>query len=253
MQSEKDHHPIYALDFDGVICDSAIETGITGWKAAQKIWLDMPNANPTKAIIDDFRQIRPFLETGYEAILIVRLLQQGVRVTELSQNFSHQISALIHKEQLNIKQLKQLFGTTRDHWINQYPQEWLEMNPLFVGITQRLETLANSTWYIITTKQKRFVKQILNHYKINIDDQFIYGMEAQQNKQETLLELSARHPNQDIIFIEDRLPTLIHISKNELLNNITLQLVDWGYNTLEDRMNAQQYPIKIITINQFIA
>ena len=28
---------IYALDFDGVICDSAVETAITGWKAAGSI------------------------------------------------------------------------------------------------------------------------------------------------------------------------------------------------------------------------
>ena len=37
---------IYALDFDGVICDSAVETAITGWKAASSIWKDMPEAAP---------------------------------------------------------------------------------------------------------------------------------------------------------------------------------------------------------------
>ena len=244
--------PIYALDFDGVICDSAIETGMTGWKAAQKIWLDMPKANPPEAIINDFRQVRPFLETGYEAILIIRLLQQGLTVAELSQDYPQQINTLINKEQLNTQKLKQLFGTTRDQWINQSPQEWLNMNPLFTGITQRLETLTNSTWYIITTKQKRFVEQILNNYKINIAKQHIYGMEAKKSKQETLLELSMRHPNQEIIFIEDRLPTLIHISKNKPLKNIKLQLVDWGYNTYNDRKKAQQYCIEIITRKQFI-
>ena len=252
MQSEKNHKPIYALDFDGVICDSAIETGMTGWKAAQQIWQDMPKANPPETIINNFRQIRPFLETGYEAILIVRLLQQGITVAELSQNYLHQINALINKERLNAKQLKQLFGTTRDHWINQSPQEWLSMNPLFTGIMQRLEALTDSTWYIITTKQKRFAEQILNNYQINIKDQHIYGMEAKQSKQETLLELSERHSNQEIIFVEDRLPTLIDISKNKQLKNIKLQLADWGYNTHNDKVDAQQHPIEVITINQFI-
>ncbi len=253
MLSKKNQKPIYALDFDGVICDSAIETGMTGWKAAQKIWQDMPKGNPPETIINDFRQIRPFLETGYEAILIVRLLQQGIIVDKLSKNYHQQIATLVNEEQLNAEQLKPLFGTTRDHWINQSPQEWLSMNPLFTGIMQRLETLTDSTWYIITTKQKRFVEQILNNYQINIKDQHIYGMEAKQSKQETLLELSTRHPHQEIIFIEDRLPTLIDISKNERLKNIKLQLVGWGYNTHNDRVDAQQYPIEIITVNQFIA
>ncbi len=252
MQSKKDYKPIYALDFDGVICDSAIETGMTGWKAAQKIWQEMPKSNPPESIINSFRQIRPFLETGYEAILIVHLLQQGMTIAELSQNYPYQLNALINREHLNAKRLKQLFGTTRDNWINQSPHEWLSMNPLFAGIAQRLETLTDSTWYIITTKQKRFVKQILNHYQINIKDQYIYGMEAKQSKQETLLKLSVRHPSQDIIFIEDRLLTLVDISKNAQLKNIKLQLVDWGYNTLNDRLSAQQYPLEIIMINQFL-
>jgi phosphoglycolate phosphatase-like HAD superfamily hydrolase len=248
----KKNTPIYAFDFDGVICDSAIETGITGWKAAQQIWQDMPTANPSDTIINNFRQIRPFLETGYEAILIIRLLQQGVTVTELNNQYQQQINTLITKEQLDSNQLKQLFGTTRDHWIQQSPQEWLSMNPLFTGIAQQLKTLTNSTWYIITTKQQRFVEQILDYYKININHQHIYAMESKKSKQETLLELSARHPEQEIIFIEDRLPTLIKISKNKRLKNIKLQLVDWGYNTLEDRHTAQQYPIELIRLKQFI-
>ncbi|MCK5811177.1 MAG: HAD family hydrolase [Cocleimonas sp.] len=253
MPFKKNHKPIYALDFDGVICDSAIETGMTGWKASQTIWQDMPKTNPPKKIIDDFRKVRPFLETGYEAILIIRLLQQGIAVDELSKNYPQKIATLINKEQLNTEQLKQLFGTTRDHWINQSPQEWLSMNPLFSGIMQRLEALTDRTWYIITTKQKRFVAQILHNYQINLKEQRIYGMETKQSKQETLIELSARHLNQKIIFIEDYLPTLINISKNPQLENIQLQLADWGYNTHNDRDNAQHYPIEIITRSQFIA
>jgi phosphoglycolate phosphatase-like HAD superfamily hydrolase len=248
----KKNTPIYALDFDGVICDSAIETGITAWKAAQQIWQDMPAADPPDTIINDFRQIRPFLETGYEAILIIHLLQQGVTVAELSNQYQLQINTLITKEQLDSNQLKQLFGTTRDQWIQSSSQEWLSMNPLFTGIEQRLKTLTKSTWYIITTKQQRFVEQILGYYKININHQHIYAMESKKSKQETLLELSTRHPEQKIIFIEDRLPTLIKISKNKRLKNIKLQLVDWGYNTFEDRHTAQQYPIELIGLNQFI-
>ena len=33
---------LYALDFDGVICDSAVETAVTGWRVAQTLWDDMP-------------------------------------------------------------------------------------------------------------------------------------------------------------------------------------------------------------------
>ena len=31
---------LLALDFDGVLCDSARETGMTAWRAGQAIWSD---------------------------------------------------------------------------------------------------------------------------------------------------------------------------------------------------------------------
>jgi phosphoglycolate phosphatase-like HAD superfamily hydrolase len=253
MQSNnRKNQTIYALDFDGVICDSAIETAVTGWKAAQKIWPNMPNITPSQRLINDFRQIRPFLETGYEAILIMRLLYLDITVTSLSQHYQQQLSSLIQTENLKVGQLKQLFGSTRDHWIKQSPQQWLAMNPLFAGIREQLVTLSNSTWYIVTTKQKRFVKQILQANDIHINDQCIYAMEAQMSKQETLSKLLKYHPDQNITFIEDRLPTLLNMGNNTQLKTIKRQLADWGYNTATDKETAQQYFIEIISLDQLI-
>ncbi|MCK5813356.1 MAG: HAD family hydrolase [Cocleimonas sp.] len=254
MQSNnRNNQTIYALDFDGVICDSAIETAVTGWKAARKIWSDMPNANPSQHLINDFRQVRPLLETGYEAISIMRLLYLDITVSSLSQHYQQQLSSFIQTENLKIEQLKKLFGNTRDHWIKQSPQQWLAMNPLFAGIRKQLATLSNSTWYIITTKQKRFVKQILKANKISIDDACIYAMEAQMSKQETLIKLLEHHPNQTIIFIEDRLPTLLNMSNNTQLKTIKRQLADWGYNTQNDKEKAQQHVIDLISLDQLIS
>ena len=78
---------LYALDFDGVICDSAIETGITGWKVARQIWQDMPDQTPPE-MITLFRQVRPVMETGFEAILIMRLLHEGISPALLLADFS---------------------------------------------------------------------------------------------------------------------------------------------------------------------
>ena len=78
---------IYALDFDGVICDSALETGISGWKAAYRLWDDFKDPMPSEKMITDFRMVRPIMGTGYEAILISRLLHDGVSVESILQNF----------------------------------------------------------------------------------------------------------------------------------------------------------------------
>lgn len=242
----------YALDFDGVICDSAIETGMTGWKAAQALWSDMPSTLPNNALINDFREVRPYLETGYEAILIMRLLQQGRSSTVLCSNYQLELEQLIDNENLDIDALKQHFGKTRDQWINDDLKDWLVNNPLFSGVQAALQKLTPHNWVIITTKQERFVKHILKAYQIELHANRIFGLERQQSKQEILLQLTKQHPEKDIIFIEDRLPTLIGISENPQLKALTLQLVGWGYNTKADMDIAQQYPIEHINISQFI-
>jgi hypothetical protein len=132
---------IYVLDFDGVICDSVIETGISGWKAAAHIWDDMPAAFPGQELHDQFRCLRPFLETGYEAILIIRLLFLGEKADAIMADYADKTQSLLDSSKLGIKYLKQLFGRTRDQWIEDSLDGWISMNPLFPGVAEKLNNL----------------------------------------------------------------------------------------------------------------
>lgn len=239
--------PIYALDFDGVICDSTVETAITGWKAATFVWSDMAGTIPDETHIQQFRELRPQLETGYEAIIFMRLIQQGESVASIQANmasFNQELGA-------DTTLLKQLFGQTRDQWIEQARDEWIGMNPLFEGVAEKLQNLNGQPWYIVTTKQERFVEQILqaNQVELPID---IYGLDRKMGKQVVLQELLERHGKHAIRLIEDRLPTLHGVLANEKLKTVDLQLVDWGYNTPEDRVSARTQGIKVIGLNEFL-
>jgi phosphoglycolate phosphatase-like HAD superfamily hydrolase len=245
-------HCVYALDFDGVICDSAIETGITGWKAATHIWDDMSGEMPTQSLLDAFRGVRPVLETGYEAILIMRLLYQGISDNRLLENYAQQLQAVISNENLDVNRLKVLFGETRDSWIKDNLQEWIAMNPLFPGIAEKLQTLnADAVWFIITTKQERFVKQILQANHIELADQFIYGLDRNMSKPAVLKQLLKSYPDQTICFVEDRLPTLDNVIQHEDLSTIQLFLASWGYNTNRDRSAISDGPVRLIDVEQF--
>lgn len=243
---------IHALDFDGVICDSAIETGVTGWKAASQLWNDMPGELPAQSLLHAFRQVRPVLETGYEAILIMRLLFQGVTAETLLEHFPEQIQAIIQQENLDTNQLKHLFGETRDLWIENNLQQWIAMNPLFPGIAEKLHALnTNGFWYIITTKQERFVKQILGAHNIELSSESIYGLDRNMSKVTVLQQLLKTHSDQSIYFLEDRLPTLHTVMQHQDLAAIKLFLASWGYNTDEDRNAVANSPITLINIEQF--
>jgi len=244
------HSIVYALDFDGVICDSAVETAMTGWKAANTFWQDMPTAVPP-ALIDQFRLIRPIIETGYEAILAMRLLYLGETSEAIYHDYAAKIQFLMQDSQISIDDLKKRFGETRDVWIADDLADWVAMNPLFADIASKLQSLDHD-WYIITTKQERFVKQILQANAIELSDERIFGLDRNKTKPEILKELLKNQPTADIRFVEDRLPTLLNVQKEPELATIQLIFALWGYNTAEDKAHAAQQPFVLQELSDFL-
>ena len=244
---------IYALDFDGVICDSAIETGVAGWKAAMHIWDEIVTPLPPQKVLDQFCKARPIMETGYEAILIMKMLNDGEQVEVILNDFHEQKDKLIRNSDLDIEFLKKLFGETRDKWIQDDLNEWVEMNPLFSGVAEKLKHLASQElWYIITTKQERFVKHILTANQINIPDDRVFGLDKKMSKEAVLLDLVDKHPQESIYFVEDRFPALLNVIKNKKLASVQLFFAVWGYNTEKDELDAQKEAIELIGLDDFL-
>ncbi|MGR8952211.1 MAG: HAD family hydrolase [Gammaproteobacteria bacterium] len=243
---------VYALDFDGVICDSAVETAITGWKAAGQLWNDMPETAPPE-LIDRFRQVRPIIETGYEAILTMRLLYLGETVEAIYRDYAAKSQALLEEAQVSTDALKKRFGETRDRWIADDLAEWIGMNPLFDGIAEKLRALGEiCPWYVVTTKQERFVKQILKAHAIELEDDRIFGLDRNMSKPEVLKGLLQVHPEQALYFAEDRLPTLLNVRKHAELEGVKLIFALWGYNTAEDKARAAEQPFLLQTLEDFL-
>ncbi len=243
---------IYALDFDGVICDSAVETAITGWKAATTLWKDMPAAVP-QTMIDKFRLIRPIIETGYEAILAMRLLYLEEPIEAIYSDYGDKIQILLQDANITVDDLKKLFGETRDVWIASDLADWINMNPLFNGLAAKLQKLGQQhPWYVITTKQERFVKQILKANAIEQADERIFGLDRNMSKVEVLKSLLKTHPNNTIYFAEDRLPTLLNVLKYDELASVKLIFALWGYNTAEDKALAVQQTFALQQLDGFL-
>lgn len=244
---------IYALDFDGVICDSALETGISGWKAGFKLWDDFTTELPTQQIIESFRKVRPIMGTGYEAILINRLLHDGVIESSILKDFDTKKKEVINDLNLDVDALKKLYGETRDAWINNDIDDWVQKNPLYPGIAEKLQGLTNKgVWYIVTTKQERFVKQILSASDVHIADERIFGLDRKQTKQAILIDLLKKHPKQKLYFVEDMLSSLLKVKNNKQLQSVKLLFAPWGYNTAQDRLYAKNLDIDRIRFDGFL-
>ncbi len=244
---------LYALDFDGVICHSAIETAGTAWITAQTLWPDMQDEGITDSRIQEFVKIRPCLEYGYEATLIMRLLYQQTGLNTDCSNYQTQIQKLIASNRFNIEELQLLFGRARDAQIMQDEADWLTNNPLFDGIANKLKRLHDEEWVIVTTKQERFVKKILQGNSIELAGNRLFGLEKKLSKQTVLQNMIEANPDRPITFIEDRLPTLLGVQQNPALQLVKLQLVDWGYNTDIERDSARKNGIEVIALESFLA
>jgi len=244
---------IYVLDFDGVICESVKETAITGWKAASILWNDMPSVAPQEKI-DQFRLVRPIIETGYEAILTMRLLYLDEPIEVIYTSYPEKFKLLVEEANLTIDGLKKLFGDTRDAWIKKDLDDWVNMNPLYEGIAAKLKALGqHRSWYIVTTKHERFVKLILQANGIKLADDKLYGLDRNMSKTEVIKGLLKSHPNETLCFVEDRLPTLLNIIKNGEIPAVKLVFALWGYSRAEDSELAKQFDLTLQNLETFLA
>jgi len=238
---------VLALDFDGVLCDSARETGITGWKAAGTLWGDMADPLPPEPLLKAYCQTRPVIETGYEAIPMMRLLKDGEDPEDLLETFPARLPEIVERAGMETGGLKRLYGAIRDRWIREDLQDWLALSPLYPGARDILTALPPGTdCYIITTKQERFVEQLLEHNGVHFAAEHLFGLDRRMKKEAVLRRLIEHHPDSRIHFVEDRLATLKRFLTQPDLAAIQLHLACWGYNTERERREAGDLSIHLL-------
>lgn len=249
---------ILALDFDGVICDGLIEYFQTAWRAYCKIWTPADETPPNE-LAPRFYRLRPVVETGWEMPVLLRVLLLGVSDDEVLQDWVAIAQRQIAEERLNPADLAAAVDGTRDDWIASNLDMWLVQHRFYPGILERLQQIMESPVHlvIITTKEGRFVRQLLQQQGIQLSEQQIFGKEVQKPKYLTLLELIKQfNTNSDkaaqVWFIEDRLKTLRSVEEQAGLEGVRLFLADWGYNTTTERESVRHDPrVHLLSLTEF--
>jgi len=247
---------LFALDFDGVLCDSAAEGAVTSWRAGQKIWPQWQGAEPPEACKARFGRLRPAVETGYQMPLLMKLVVDRIGNAEVLARFVPLCEELMNTHRLNRAQLVERFGAARDEWIEKDAAGWLGSHRFYPGVLDRLRgALASHPVYILTTKQERFTRQLLEAGGAMMPRERIWGLERNQTKSRMLEEIMtdpAYHGSR-IHFVEDRVETLLEVAKNPGLEGVCLYLADWGYNTPAHREQARRHRrITLWTLDRFL-
>nr|ACJ84457.1 unknown [Medicago truncatula]AFK49628.1 unknown [Medicago truncatula] len=158
---------LYALDFDGVLCDTCGETAISALKAAKLRWPDLfgsVDSSTEDWIVEQMIKVRPVVETGYETLLLVRLLletrvpsirkssvAEGLTVEGVLEDWFKLKPIVMEEWNENRDDLIDLFGKVRDDWLENDFAGWIQGNRFYPGVADALR-FASSKVYIVTTK-----------------------------------------------------------------------------------------------------
>ncbi|MER3433415.1 MAG: haloacid dehalogenase [Leptolyngbya sp. ERB_1_1] len=244
---------VLALDFDGVICDGLKEYFQTAWKAYSQIW--QPEAPPDETLAPAFYRSRPVVETGWEMPILIRALTTGIQEQEIFQDWTAIATQIVAEDHLKPLEISAIVDTIRDDLIATDLENWLAEHEFYPGVLDRLRSTLNSStdFVIISTKEGRFIQQLLQKQGIELKNEQIYGKESKRPKPQILTELKQAYGETAAIwFVEDRLKTLQAVEKQEALTNVALFLADWGYNTAAERKQAEKSDrIHLISLEQF--
>lgn len=261
---------LYALDFDGVLCDSCGESSLSAVKAARVRWPGLfvgVDSALEEWIVDQMHIVRPVVETGYENLLLVRLLletkmpsirkssvAEGLTVDGILESWG-KIKPVIMEawDEGDKDALIDLFGKVRDDWINNDLTTWIGANRFYPGVSDALK-FASSKIYIVTTKQGRFAEALLREIAgVIIPPERIYALGSGPKVEVLkLLQNKPEHQGLKLHFVEDRLATLKNVIKEPELDKWNLYLSNWGYNTEKERAEAESIPrIQVIELSTF--
>ncbi len=209
------------LDFDGVICDSLPETLVSSWLAYHKFILhDMPSSMP-RAFKADFCRYRPYIKNGEDYIVLQHIIFRGLPVA--SQDDFDALKRNTGEEEMAY--YKDVFYKARQELLSQDRRFWLSLNPIFLPIKSALlKTHGNPRIYILSTKVKEYILQILTAHGIEFPKENIIDS-GSQVKLEIIKAILDNGSAKRALFIDDQIEHL----KPIIDDRIEVFLASWGY------------------------
>lgn len=245
-----------ALDFDGVLCDSAGETAESAWRAGGAFFPDWAECPVPADRVERFRHVRPALEIGFEAIPLMRLVDQGVPTERILANFATLRDEVIAEAGCTPDEMAAQFGEARDRWLREDMEGWLSRHRFYPGTVERVrQQLQSADVFILTTKQERFVSRLLEPVLPEFPEERIYGLDRARPKEVLLAEFATdgRWVPKNMHFVEDRIGTLRRVLAVPELVAVNLYLACWGYALDRDVAEARTNDrIRVCHLHEFL-
>lgn len=239
---------ILALDFDGVICDSAEEVLQTALAAWSEMSLD---SRPAAAFAQDpefrtaFKRLVPLGNRAEDFGVALHILSAGLDV--VSQDDYNRVRDGLGTEWLS--QYHRRFYGTREGLRSADPGRWLNLHAVYPELIDVLVKNQNrAALAIATAKDGESVRRLLRHFEIDnlFDDQLILDKDTGVAKTlhlQALANILDRSPS-EITFVDDKLNHLIQTAPL----GVRCVLASWGHNTLTEHQAARDAGFAVATL-----
>ncbi len=246
---------ILALDFDGVICDSAGECLLSAY-ATYVRGTSSASLHDLESLVKHWRtpfyRMRPFTRDGKDYLITAYFIDKELSI-ESQADFDRESQRKLPDvckalAVTNSIELEELFQNTRRRIRAWDKVVWYRLNPLYPEMLKGLRNVRDLSSILITTsKLTDTVIKILAHHGVSLPQSQIYGSDkvakgvGKNSHLEKVFHMTRAAPDQ-IHFLDDQVS---HLKAAQPLG-VQCHLATWGYTTAQQQDEARQLKVTLL-------
>jgi phosphoglycolate phosphatase-like HAD superfamily hydrolase len=250
---------ILAVDFDGVISDSALKSLFVSHNAYCQYfdlkvkknfggklftfenWEEMKKQY--KKEMDDYRRLRSYIELSGDFFVIIKIMEEQIQIKDQQEFIAYR-----NQLQFDYQFFRELFFEEKEKWQKKSFRKWFFLSPVFHEVVKGIQRfLQEGQKMVIATSNlgedihRSFQPEYLD-FKIDIED--IFDKNFGKHKAEHMQAIAKKYgvALEEIYFIDDQLSYLI--GTNTL--GVSVFLAGWGYCTESQKEEAKKRRITVI-------
>lgn len=250
---------VLCLDFDGVVANSIIDCFVTAYNVYLKFnpSTKILGAKPityenirqvvvgNKPLFDKFWKLSTFASGGKYYVVVFYAI-------EANEDLKSQLEFDVFCSNFfdtNLGSFQTEFYLERKRLQDINMDKWFELSPPVAEVVPQFRKLLEEGAYIVTSKDEDATLKLCKKYEIEVDAEKILDKDFGLNKADKLSKLAEQNSvdKADVCLVDDLLKHVLTVNQA----GFKVYMADWGYNTPEQRKEAEKLGIPLLKKENF--
>ena len=244
---------LLALDFDGVICDSASEAFVVAVRTFAEVFPEHPlgpAAEQSAELLAGFIEHMPLGNRAEDYAVVLAAIAREVPLPDQAAYDAFRARA----EPVRLRAFHKRFYRVRAAWAEADPAGWLARMAPYPGFCELLHRRASEVRLAIATaKDRGSVRKLLAAYAVAdlFPEGFVLDKDAGEQKRDHVAKLAALAgcAPAEVTFVDDKLNHLEDVAAL----GARCVLAAWGYNGPRERRSAEARGFLVCGLGDFEA